>query len=153
MADGSDDPTDIDSLIRRVAEGAAIANASRYVRGGSQIGGPWIKGAMSRLAGVSLFYLAGVGTRDATNSFKAYDRRFVESVGIESIDGFELGLELVAKARRARLPVSEIPTTWRNRVGGESSFRIMRWIPKYLHWYLYAYGPARPVMEEEEVET
>ena len=42
--------------------------------------------------------LARVGTWDPTNSFKAYDRHFVKEVGIDSDKGFEVGLELVAKA-------------------------------------------------------
>ena len=33
---------------------------------------------------------------------KAYDTRFVREVGIDSRSGFEIGLELTAKARRLR---------------------------------------------------
>ena len=75
------------------------------------------------------------------NSFKAYDRAFVERVGIESRDGFEIGLELTAKARRMRLPVAEIPTIWLDRQAGVSNFKVARWLPKYLRWYRFAYGP------------
>ena len=73
---------------------------------------------LSRMAGLSLWALARVGTRDATNSFKAYDVGFVHSVGITSTAGFEIGIELVAKARRARLPVAELPTIWLERQPG-----------------------------------
>ena len=72
MADGSDDPMQIDQLTRLVERGVAIACASRYMRGGQQVGGPWLKSRVSRFAGVSLNLLARVGTHDATNSFKAY---------------------------------------------------------------------------------
>ena len=41
--------------------------------------------------------------------------RSCEQVGIESDAGFEIGIELVAKARRRRLPVAEIPTIWLDR--------------------------------------
>jgi hypothetical protein len=82
-----------------------------------------------------------VGTRDATNSFKAYSRPFVQAVGIESDAGFEVGLELVAKARRRRLPVAEIPTIWLERSMGVSNFKLGSWIPHYLRWYFYAFGP------------
>ena len=67
MADGCDDPMQIDSLARLVGRGVAIAAASRYMRGGQQIGGPVLKSAMSRFAGLSLHLLARVGTRDGTN--------------------------------------------------------------------------------------
>src|SRR5487761_1055403 len=100
MADGCDDPQQIDQLVRLVERGVVVAAASRYSRGGQQVGGPLLKGALSRLAGASLRVLARVGTWDPTNSFKAYDRHFVNEVGIHSDKGFEVGLELVAKARR-----------------------------------------------------
>jgi glycosyltransferase involved in cell wall biosynthesis len=141
MADGSDDPWQIDALAALVERGMAVAAASRYAPGGQQVGGPWLKGTMSRLAGLSLYWLARVGTRDATNSFKAYSREFVHAVGIESDAGFEIGIELVAKARRHRLPVAEIPTvSLAERQSGESNFQLWRWLPRYLHWYRHAFG-------------
>ncbi|MGN6783251.1 MAG: hypothetical protein ACTHJH_17320, partial [Marmoricola sp.] len=80
-------------------------------------------------------------TRDATNSFKAYNRHFVQEVGIESDSGFEVGLELVAKAKRRRLPVAEIPTIWLDRTFGMSNFKLAKWLPRYLRWYFHAFGP------------
>jgi len=141
MADGCDDARQIDELVRLVERGVAVAAASRYMPGGQQVGGPVLKGAMSRLAGRSLRTLAHVGTRDATNSFKAYSTDFVRQVGIESRDGFEIGIELTAKAKRMRLPVAEIPTIWLDRQAGVSNFKIAKWVPSYLHWYRFAFGP------------
>jgi dolichol-phosphate mannosyltransferase len=140
MADGCDDPQQIDQLARLVERGVVVAAASRYMKGGQQVGGPLLKRTMSRTAGISLHLLARVGTRDATNSFKAYDRAFVQSVGIESDAGFEVGLELVAKARRLRLPVAEVPTIWLDRSFGVSNFKLAKWLPSYLRWYRFAYG-------------
>jgi dolichol-phosphate mannosyltransferase len=141
MADGSDDATQIEEMANFVRQGNAIVAASRYMKGGSQVGGPLIKSVLSRAAGVSLFYLARVGTHDATNSFKAYRTDFVRQVGVESTAGFEIGIELVAKARRTRQSVVEIPTRWLDRTDGESRFDVAGWIPKYLRWYFYAFGP------------
>nr|WP_246576303.1 glycosyltransferase [Actinospica durhamensis] len=140
MADGCDDPQQIDDLVRLVERGVAVAAASRYMPGGAQVGGPLFKGLLSSLAGRSLRVFARIGTRDATNSFKAYSTEFVRLVGIESRAGFEIGIELTAKARRARLPVAEIPTIWLDRRAGESNFRLAKWIPKYLRWYVFAFG-------------
>lgn len=148
MADGCDDPFQIDLLTRLVERGVVVAAASRYARSGQQVGGPWIKGLMSRLAGLSLFLFARVGTRDATNSFKAYSKRFIDAVGVESDQGFEIGIEMVAKARRYRQPVAEIPTIWLDRAFGESNFKIMAWLPRYLHWYFFAFGPGLPLPSE-----
>jgi dolichol-phosphate mannosyltransferase len=141
MADGSDDTQQIDDLCKLVERGVVIAAASRYMSGGQQIGGPVLKSFLSRLAGLSLFWFAGVGTRDATNSFKAYSTEFVRDVGIQSDSGFEIGIELVAKARRLRLPVAELPTIWLERARGTSNFKVLRWLPKYLRWYRFAFGP------------
>ncbi|HUY96657.1 MAG TPA: glycosyltransferase family 2 protein [Verrucomicrobiae bacterium] len=143
MADGSDDPQQIDPLARLVERGVVIAAASRYMRGGQQVGGPRLKGWMSRLAGVSLHLVGRVGTHDATNSFKAYRRAFLLEAQVESDAGFEMGLEMVAKARRLRRPVAELPTIWLDRAGGQSHFQVRAWIPRYLHWYWYALRPVR----------
>lgn len=141
MADGSDDPCQIEQLARLVDRGVAVAAASRYMPAGQQIGGPLLKRSLSRLAGLTLRWLARVGTHDATNSFKAYSAEFVRGVGVHSVHGFELGLEMVAKARRLRSPVAEIPTIWLDRSAGSSNFKMATWMPRYLRWYLFAYGP------------
>lgn len=141
MADGCDDPDQIPTLVKLVERGVAIVAASRYSRGGRQIGGPILKAFVSRLCGVSLYHLARVGTRDATNSFKAYSKKFLGQVSIESSHGFEIGIELVSKARRLRLPVAEVPTIWLDRSFGVSKFKFVRWLPHYLKWYVYAFGP------------
>ena len=141
MADGSDDPRQIDELARLVERGVVVAAASRYMPGGQQVGGPRMKRALSRCAGKSLHLLARVGTRDATNSFKAYSTEFVRQVGIDSRSGFEIGLELTVKATRLRLPVAEIPTIWLDRSLGDSRFQLVHWLPSYLHWYRRAFGP------------
>jgi dolichol-phosphate mannosyltransferase len=150
MADGSDDPRQIDPLARLVDRGVVVAAASRYSPGGQLVGGPMFKSLLSRSAGRSLGAFGRVGTRDATNSFKAYSTDFVRQVGIHSRSGFEIGLELTAKARRLRQPVAEIPTIWLDRQIGESSFDLRKWLPKYLRWYRFAFGP--PLTLEQVAE-
>jgi dolichol-phosphate mannosyltransferase len=140
MADGCDDPRQIDGLARLVERGVVVAAASRYMPSGQQVGGPRLKRLLSRWAGRSLYKFTRVGTRDATNSFKAYNTAFVRQVGIESRAGFEIGLELTAKAARVRLPVAELPTIWLDRQLGESHFDLGRFLPSYLRWYRFAFG-------------
>jgi glycosyltransferase involved in cell wall biosynthesis len=145
MADGSDDPRQIDPLARLVDRGVVVAAASRYTATGQQVGGPLLKGVLSKTAGRSLKILARVGTHDATNSFKAYSTEFIREVGIHSRSGFEIGLELTAKARRLRRPVAEVPTIWLDRTIGDSNFDLANWIPRYLRWYRFAFGPELTV--------
>jgi dolichol-phosphate mannosyltransferase len=138
MADGSDEPGLIDAMVRLAEQGADVVAASRYMRGGRQIGGPRLKGLLSRMAGLTLHRLAGVRTHDPTNNFKLYSRQFLDEVTIESRAGFELALELTVKATIARRQVAELPTTWRDRTTGQSNFRLRQWLPHYLRWYLLA---------------
>ncbi len=127
MADGCDDPQQIDELARLVERGVVVAAASRYMprRPAGRRPVPQAPHVADGRA-VALHWLARVGTRDATNSFKAYDRDFVREVGIESDAGFEIGIELVAKARRLRLPVAEIPTIWLDRTHGAVELQGLR---------------------------
>lgn len=138
MADLSDDLTAVDEMMRRYEAGARIVCASRYMKGGRQIGGPRLKGLLSRVAGVSLRWLARFPTHDATNNFRLYDTALVNELGIESVGGFELALELTAKAFRRGVAIEQVPATWRDRTAGESRFKLLQWMPHYLRWYCYA---------------
>lgn len=138
MADLSDEYADVGKMFEKVNEGYDIVCGSRYVKGGGQVGGPWFKKLLSRMAGVSLFYLAGVPTHDVTNSFKMYTKKVLNDVEIESDGGFELGMEIVVKAFAKGYRITEVPTVWRDRSAGESRFRLCKWLPKYLKWYWYA---------------
>jgi glycosyltransferase involved in cell wall biosynthesis len=139
MADGSDEPHVVDPMVALARDGADVVSASRYMRGGRQVGGPRLKRLMSRTAGLTLHWFAGVPTHDPTNNFKLYSRRFLDSVTIESSAGFELALELTVKATIAGRRVAEVPTTWRDRTAGESNFKLRKWLPNYLHWYWVAF--------------
>lgn len=139
MADGSDDPAAVERMVELARGGADVVAASRYMKGGRQIGGPPLKRLMSRVAGLTLHWFARVPTHDPTNNFKLYSRRFLESTTIESTAGFELALELTVKATIAKRQIAEIPTTWRDRTAGQSNFKLRKWLPHYLHWYRVAF--------------
>jgi glycosyltransferase involved in cell wall biosynthesis len=139
MADGSDDYANVDRMVDLARDGADIVAASRYMRGGRQLGGPPLKRLLSRTAGLTLHWFAGVSIHDATNNFKLYSRRFLDATTIESDAGFELALELAVKATLQGRRLSEVPTTWRDRTGGESRFRLRKWLPHYLRWYRAAF--------------
>lgn len=139
MADGSDEYADVDRMIELARDGADVVAASRYMRGGRQLGGPRLKRLLSRMAGLSLHWVARVPIHDATNNFKLYSRRFLDATSIESEAGFELAIELSVKATLQGRRLAEVPTTWRDRTGGESRFRLRRWLPHYLRWYRLAF--------------
>jgi hypothetical protein len=43
------------------------------------------------------------------------------------------GIDITAKA------------IWLDRQAGMSNFKLARWLPKYLRWYRFAYGPQLDV--------
>jgi dolichol-phosphate mannosyltransferase len=140
MGDGSDDASDIDAMYALARAGADLVAGSRYMRGGRQVGGPLLKRMMSRAAGLSLHWIGGLPTHDATSNFRLYSKRLLNQVSIESRGGFELGLELTVKAYGLGMRVAEVPTTWRDRTAGQSRFKLLQWLPRYLHWYWRGIG-------------
>lgn len=139
MADLSDDPSVAPRMVSLIREGGYdVVCASRYMRGGKQVGGPWLKKALSRAAGLSLHWLSGLPTHDATNAFRAYRREVLVEIPIESRGGFEYSLEVTAKAFAAGRRITEIPSVWRDRSAGQSRFQLRAWLPLYLRWYAYA---------------
>jgi len=140
MADLSDDLSNVDIMVNKFLEGYDIVCASRYMQNGIQIGGGVIKKTLSKFAGISLNFFTGIPTKDSTNNFRLYSKRFLQSVSIESNNGFELGIELVVKGFLSKnIKICEIPTIWKERTLGKSKFRLFAWIPYYLRWYVYAF--------------
>jgi len=137
MADLTDDPNVLNRMFKKYEQGYDVIAASRYMKGGKQIGGPIIKQILSRIAGVSLCYLGVLPIHDATNSFRLYSQRFLNKVKIESDGGFELAIELTVKAYFSGYKVAEVPTTW-TYLAKESRFDMKKWLPKYFKWYLWA---------------
>lgn len=141
MADLSDDLARVDDMLALYRKGYKLVAGSRYMKGGSLEGGPWLKQSLSRAAGVSLYWLRGLPTHDATNAFKIYDTDMLRAFTLESRGGFELNLEITVKAFLAGYPIAEVPARWRDRTAGQSRFRLWAWLPRYLKWYLYAFRP------------
>jgi dolichol-phosphate mannosyltransferase len=138
MADYSDDLSVVNSMLEKINQGYDIVCGSRYMKGGKQVGGPKIKGLISRMIGLSLNLFTGIPTHDITNSFKMYRKSVLKDIRIESRGGFEIGMEIVVKSFRNGLQIGEVPSTWTGRAAGKSRFKLMKWAPGYSRWYFYA---------------
>jgi len=138
MADLSDPPELVPRMAGLVRAGADVVSGSRYMRGGSQQGGPLVKRTLSRSAGMLLYWVCGLRTHDPTNNFRAYSPRFLAGVEVESSRGFEIALELTVKAHLAGARVTEIPSSWVDRSAGKSNFKLWKWLPNYLRWFARA---------------
>lgn len=149
MADLSDDLSVLTRMLELYRRGYDLVVGSRYMPGGRIAGGPLVKKSLSRAAGVSLHYLRGIPTHDATNAFKLYDAEMLNSMILESNQGFELNLEITVKAFLNGYSIAEIPSTWTDRTAGESRFRLWKWLPAYMRWYFYAFRPRFEVPRTE----
>ncbi|MBL7662952.1 glycosyltransferase [bacterium] len=134
MGDCSDKLAVIPEMVKLWNEGATLVSASRYMPGGKQHGGPWLKGLMSRVAGVSL-KLFGFPTSDPTNNFKLYDGAWLRSQTLESQGGFEVAIELCYLAYAQGKTIKEVPSEWYDRTDGQSNFKLWKWLPHYLKFY------------------
>src|SRR5262249_49994564 len=70
----SDDLEKAVAMFELYHQGFDIVAASRYMKGGKLENGPFFKQMLSRVAGLTLHWLRGVPTHDATNAYKLYDR-------------------------------------------------------------------------------
>lgn len=137
MADLSDKLDVVDVMAAKLDEGFDLVCGSRYMKGGKQNGGPFLKSLFSRTAGLSLHYFTRIPTHDVTNSFKMYSKRLLDNITIESSGGFEIGLEITVKAYTQGYSIAEVPSEWFDRTEGTSNFHMWKWMPKYLKWYFY----------------
>lgn len=137
MGDLCDDLSLVEPMYDEYLNGAKVVCASRYMKGGKQIGGSFFKRNLSRLAGNSLFYIRRVPTHDITNNFRLYDSKLIKSMTIESKGGFEIAMEITVKAFKKKEKIVELPTTWVDRAAGKSNFKFRQWLPSYLRWYFY----------------
>jgi dolichol-phosphate mannosyltransferase len=130
----------LDAMVAKARGGCDIVCASRFMRGGSMIGCPWPKAILVRAAAFTLHHFAGVPTHDASNGFRLFSRRAIETISIESNQGFCYSIELLVKAHRLGWAIGEVPAQWSQRKQGKSRFRLMKWIVPYLRWYFYAFA-------------
>jgi dolichol-phosphate mannosyltransferase len=110
------------------------------VPGGAMVGCPLLKAVLVRTANFTLHRFARLPTTDASNGFRLFSRRVIERIAVESDQGFCYSIELLVKAHRLGWRIAEVPVQWFERRHGASRFRVLRWLPDYLRWYLYAFA-------------
>jgi hypothetical protein len=130
----------LDAMVAKADAGAAIVCASRFMPGGCMEGCRWLKAVLVRTAAFTLYYIARLPTRDATNGFRLFSRRVIDGIEIESDSGFTYSLEMLVKCHRLGWPVADVPAQWFERKQGGSRFQVLNWVPAYLRWYTYAFA-------------
>lgn len=137
MGDLCDDLTTVPLMFEKIKEGFDVVCGSRYIKGGARLGGSKVKGFFSFFAGKTISIFTGIPTHDVANAFKMYRKEVIDSMDIEST-GFEISMEMALKAYFKGFKVTEVPTVWREREKGESSFKMFNLTPNYSRWYLWA---------------
>jgi glycosyltransferase involved in cell wall biosynthesis len=130
----------LDPMVALARDGYDIVCASRFMRGGTMQGCPWLKAVLVRSAALALHHAARLPTRDPTSGFRLFSRRVIDRIAIESDEGFCYSIELLVKVHRLGWRAAEVPALWYERKHGASRFRVLKWLPAYLRWFRYAFA-------------
>jgi glycosyltransferase involved in cell wall biosynthesis len=141
-ADDTDNAGRIDQLVEQADRGCDIVVASRFVKGGCMVGAPPLKEFLVRAAAYTMYYGARLPVRDPSNGLRLFSRRVIDEIAVESTSGFCYSIELLVKCHRLGWPIGEVPFVWYERKTGQSRFRVLKWVPKYLRWYFYAFATS-----------
>jgi dolichol-phosphate mannosyltransferase len=120
-ADFSHDPQRIPALVEASAR-ADVVIGSRYCEGGGVENWPLRRRVLSRFANAYVALITGLRVRDATSGFRCYTRRALRALleGRVTGEGYAFLVEATYRARRAGLPIAEVPITFTDRREGQS---------------------------------
>lgn len=121
-ADLSHDVRYLPDFVRALDEGADAVIGSRNIPGGGVEG--WGLGRKFISKGGSLYArtILGLDVRDLTSGYKAFTRRALEAISIDSIhsNGYSFQIEMTYRALRKGLRVKEVPIVFVDRTLGKS---------------------------------
>jgi dolichol-phosphate mannosyltransferase len=121
-ADFSHDPRYLPSFVDAAEAGADLVLGSRYITGGGTVN--WGIGRQVISRGGSLYArtILGVDIRDLTGGFKCFNRRVLESIGLDEVksSGYAFQIELTYRTLKRGFTVREIPIVFEDRRVGHS---------------------------------
>lgn len=120
-------------------QNAEILCPDRFMKGGKIVNGPKLKFLLCRVVNLTLYLFSEINTLDATNGFRLFSRKVIETITIESTMGFTYSLEYLIKSIELNYKVIRYPALWIERKKGKSRFKIMQWSTSYLKWYFYCF--------------
>ncbi len=139
-ADEANNAKIIDAMYTKLREGNDIVVASRLLPGGAMEGGPRFKSLVVTTASYILHRVAFLPATDATYAWRMFSRKILNTVAIESTQGFTYAIELLVKCHRLGWRIAEVPAQWLPRARGQSRFNFRKWLPHYARWFFYALG-------------
>lgn len=121
-SDLSHPPEVLPALVAAVEHGADLAIGSRYVPGGSIPNWAWHRRKLSRWGNRYAGAMLGLGVRDATAGFRAYQASILRAIHVEDVraDGYAFQIEMAYAVARAGGRIVEVPIAFVDRVRGTS---------------------------------
>lgn len=121
-ADLSHDVRYLPDFVRALDDGADVVIGSRNIPGGGVEG--WGLGRHVISKGGSLYSrtILGLGVRDLTSGYKAFSRRALEAIDIDTVhsNGYSFQIEMTYRAIRKGMRVHEVPIIFVDRTAGRS---------------------------------
>ena len=136
-SDGSDAPKDVAAYFTKIGEGYDCVLGSRFAKGAEVVGYPRFKLFVNRCANLVLSWIVGAPYRDYTNGFKCYRRHVIDDMAPLITGQFNITIEMSLKAILAGHSYTVVPTDWRQRDAGQSSFRIFKMLRPYYSTMVY----------------
>lgn len=105
-ADGQHDTRDLPGIINPIVEGKSdVVIGTRWK---NKVGAPLIRFWINKIANILTYFLYGIKTSDSQSGFRAFGRRAIETVNLQS-DGMEVSSEFFREIYRNRLKFAEVP--------------------------------------------
>jgi dolichol-phosphate mannosyltransferase len=121
-ADFSHDPKYLSEFVAALDGGADVVVGSRNMPGGTVHGWGILRHLLSKGGSLYSRIILGSSVRDMTTGFKAYTRRALEHIAIETVrsNGYTFQIETTYRALRRGLRVVELPIVFVDRRAGRS---------------------------------
>jgi len=121
-SDLSHDPDALPSLVAPIDSGYELSIGSRYVPGGAIPDWSFLRRMLSRGGNLYANALLGLGVKDATAGFRAYDAALLRRIDLEAVraDSYGFQIEMTYLSLKAGAAVREVPIRFVDRALGTS---------------------------------
>ena len=121
-ADLSHDVRHLPSFVRALDDGADVVIGSRNIPGGGVEGWGLSRHVISKGGSLYSRTILGLEVKDLTSGYKAFTRRALEAIDIDTIhsNGYSFQIEMTYRAIRKGMRVREVPIVFVDRTAGAS---------------------------------
>ena len=138
MADDFESIKLINNMINLIERGNDLIIPSRFIPGGNMLEAKKIKKMITIIGSYLIYYVARIPFKDCTNAFKMFPASLKNKIKLHSTTGFTFALELTTKSYLLNLKIFEIPSVWIETKNRKSNFKIYKWLPYYIYWFMYS---------------